>query len=196
MKENTSRYLFYGALWGILEATVGYLMHLFVVPFTGFVMFPIGAYFMGRATLETKEKKGALYVALIAATIKLINLWMPNIAFIKVMNPVIAILLQGLAVSLFLGIKKEKTFISAFNTSLLWRAIFIGFVFIEGVMGYQVRLLNAGTMEVVRYLTLDTLINSVLIVGLFKWSPMTLRKIKPSMAYLAFAAAISINLIV
>lgn len=196
MKGNTSRYLFYGALWGLLEATIGYFMHLFMVPFTGFVMFPIGAYFMGRATLETKEKKGAMYVALTAATIKLINLWMPNIALIKVFNPVVAILLQGVAVSVFLGLKKEKTFLSAFNSSLIWRVIFIGLVFLEGSMGYTVRLLNAGTMEILRYLTLDTLINSLLIVGMFKWSPMTLRKIKPSVAYLTFAVAISINLIV
>ena len=39
--------LFWGALWGIAEATLGYLAHLIsLIPgIAGFIMFPIGFYF-------------------------------------------------------------------------------------------------------------------------------------------------------
>ena len=65
-------------MWGFAEATLGYLLHWILFPVAGMIMFPIGFYFMKRAEKENDESSSIFQVAVIAAIIKSINLFMPN----------------------------------------------------------------------------------------------------------------------
>lgn len=118
--------LFWGALWGITEATVGYLLHMlpFRVP-TGSILFPIGYYFMQKSYKETKDLKSIFYTSSIAASIKLINLFIPMIPIIKVINPFACILLEGLAVTLVVKLfeyeEEPIKYIHSLIMSLSWR---------------------------------------------------------------------------
>lgn len=195
MKKMSTKVLFYGSVWGFAEATLGYMLHIFTVPFTGFFMFPLGFYFMRRAAIETDQNRAPFYVALVAAAIKLVDLFLPNVMLIKVFNPALAIVLQGIGVSVFLSIRHKDTIQRALAASFSWRLAFIGFVYMEGLMGYQVRLLNSGTAEIVRYLTLDAIVNAVIIYAIVKLLQFKKIEVKPSFAFVALLAAVSINIL-
>ena len=66
--------LFFGAAWGLIEAALGYLLHLltfFAIGLSGAILFPIGFYFMYKAYDKTKELKTVLFAGIVAAIIKL-----------------------------------------------------------------------------------------------------------------------------
>ncbi len=196
MKEKNTTILFYGATWGLVEATLGYLMHLFLVPFTGFVMFPIGVYFMRRGAMATDDKRAPVYISMIAASIKLVDLLLPNTVVIKAVNPAIAILLQGVVVSIFLIVKESDLLRKGILASLAWRLGFIGIVYLESLSGTQMRLLSSGAMGILRYLTVDALVNGLLIYGIVKGVKVSTVTLRPSYAVLALVAAVSINIAV
>ena len=98
--------LLFGSLWGISEATLGFLLHLvsrvsFIPGLAGFIMFPVAFFFM-RAAFKTSN---SIYVipltAVVTASFKLASLIMPSVTLIFVVNPIISILAEGLAVLLF-----------------------------------------------------------------------------------------------
>lgn len=124
--KDLSVILFWGSIWGILEATVGLVLHAlpFKVP-TGAIMFPIGYYFMQKSYRNTNHNMAMFYTSAIAASIKLINLLSPIVHPIKVLNPAACILLEGLSVALvfkyFVQDGKALKFINAVSMSLIWR---------------------------------------------------------------------------
>ncbi len=133
MKKATPLFLyvlFYGALWGLLEATLGYGLKFLPPLVSGSVMFPIGAAIMLHAYQKTQSQKAILYVGLIAASIKAVDFMLPGLPTIMTYNPMISIVLQSLAVlSLLPLLKNQKTGVrfSAFlGAGLLWRIFFLG----------------------------------------------------------------------
>lgn len=86
-----------GALWGLTEGTLGYLLHLARVPgLAGAVMSPIGLLLMGRAYSRTGRVSVIPATALAAAAFKLATLLVPGINVLAVINPVQAILLESM----------------------------------------------------------------------------------------------------
>ncbi|MBN2897228.1 MAG: hypothetical protein JXO44_00525 [Clostridia bacterium] len=193
MNEKNTKILFYGALWGGIEATLGYLMHLLLVPYTGFVMFPIGAYFMRRGMIETEDKRSPIYIALVAAAIKCADFFMPNVLAIKVINPAIAILLQGVAVTIFITAINKDVFVKAFSASIGWRLCFIALVLIESLSGAEMRLLSTGILGIARYLVVDSFVNAVLIYALVKGVPYKRITVKPAFALMTLMIALAVN---
>jgi len=100
-----SRLLFaavlWGSLWGLAEASLGYLLHIVRVPgLPGLVMAPIGLLAMGRAFVRTGELAVFPATALAAASFKLAALLVPGINVLAVVNPVRAMLLESLVAAL------------------------------------------------------------------------------------------------
>lgn len=167
--RNISIILLWGALWGILEATVGLILHSF--PFqipTGSVLFPIGYYFMQKSYRDTNKLNSMFNTAIVAAFIKLINLFSPTIPIIKVLNPAACILLEGLGVVLVFKyfIKEEKSikFINALTMSFLWRVgyyIICFGIFIPLKMMESSSILDKG--RIIEFFFKNGLINSILI---------------------------------
>lgn len=118
--------LVWGAIWGIIEATIGNALHLlpFRVP-TGSVLFPIGYFCMQKAFNETGDIKSMVLTAGTAAFVKLINLFSPVTPVIKVINPASCVLLEGLAVAIVFTIYKYKNSDIGLKQSLImsssWR---------------------------------------------------------------------------
>ncbi|MEW9096438.1 MAG: hypothetical protein AB2417_15275 [Clostridiaceae bacterium] len=123
---NISVIIFWGAIWGLIEATVGNILHMlpFRVP-TGSILFPIGYYFMKKSYKETNDLKSIFYTSSIAASIKLINLFTPTTPIVKVLNPSACILLEGLVVVLVFKLLEYKEsnlkYIHILIMSLSWR---------------------------------------------------------------------------
>jgi hypothetical protein len=127
--------VFYGGLWGLTEATAGYVLHILpeLAPLphlSGVILFPVGLFFMIRAMRATGKPAAAAAAALVAASVKAVTVALPFIAFRFVRNPAIAILLEGSVVWMVLGAGEWKPgrrlILQAAVMSLGWRTLFLG----------------------------------------------------------------------
>lgn len=161
--------LFWGSLWGIIEATIGLVLHMlpFKVP-TGSVLFPIGYYFMQKSYRENNDIKSMVYTSLVAASIKLVNLLSPAVPVLRVLNPASCIVLEGLGVFLvFKYIIKEENMIKfthILSMSTIWR---IGYYIMCLVVFVPLGMMESGSIlginKIVEFFIKNGLINSILI---------------------------------
>ncbi|MDO9628900.1 MAG: hypothetical protein Q7I99_03280 [Acholeplasmataceae bacterium] len=134
--------IFFGALWGILEATLGYVLQFLPPLVSGSVMFPIAATLMILTYNHTKSKSAMIYVAMIAASIKSINFFMPGLLPIKTYNPMIAIMLQSLVMVAVIPLLQKKNVLTVITGIALlgfsWRLLFLGNIAINNLLtGFQ-----------------------------------------------------------
>lgn len=102
--------LFFGGLWGLTEATLGYMFHMIKIPgLPGFLMFPAALFFMVKA-YEAGNKVSVVFLSsLVAASFKFLDLMIPPHDLWTVVNPAAAIICESLALILFLSIwEKQK----------------------------------------------------------------------------------------
>lgn len=168
--ETWQTILFFGAMWGIAEATLGYLFHglsrfLLIPGLAGFVMFPVAVFFMHRAYVRTGQVSTLMGVSAIAAAIKLTNLALPILPAIDTINPAMAILLEGAAVTVLFGLARQFENAITWPRLLLvatgWKAMFL---FVQLAAGIESGMAFADPVLVLRFLLLDSVINTVLIV--------------------------------
>jgi len=164
--------IFFGALWGIAEATLGYFLHLasvFVPGISGFIMFPIAFYFMKSAYDKTGKLQSVLWTASIAGGIKLFDLFLPGLTPLDSIVPVFAMLTESLAVMLFIYLynKHRAKFPlgEAFLASVGWRGVFLLF---QLIVPLPKTLFDGGAMLVLRFLFLEGIINALIIAALAK----------------------------
>lgn len=139
-RQNILRFIattiLFGAIWGFFEATVGYLLHWLPALVSGSVMFPIGAIMMYWAFQKTKRHEVIIYVGLIACAIKALNFALPLApgGYPKIYNPMIAIMIQSLAVfgaSYLFKTQPNKVSDYAINVAVMfgisvtWRGLFL-----------------------------------------------------------------------
>jgi hypothetical protein len=114
-----------GTLWGICEATIGYGLHFLPYGLSGMFMFPIGMYFMYNAYKKSDNKNAVLWVGMIAATIKFVDLLLPTRSLMSVINPAMSILLESLVVFAFVKVYKAKrTVVASYVIGLSWIVLF------------------------------------------------------------------------
>ncbi len=181
---NISIIVFWGAIWGIVEATVGYILHMlpFRVP-TGSILFPIGYYFMQKSYRETKDLNSIFYTSSIAASIKLINLFIPMTPIIKVINPSACILLEGLAVVLVFKLFEYKEgpikYIYALIMSLSWR---VGYYIMCFAAFIPLGLMKSSSIidrsKFIEFFLINGIINSLIIYFYAKITANNNKKIK------------------
>ena len=166
MKENKgilAYIIFFGALWGILEATLGYVLQFLPPLVSGSVMFPIAASLMILTYNHTKSKSAILYVAMIAASIKSVNFFMPGLLPIKTYNPMIAIMLQSLVMVVIIPrLEKKKISQVILGLAVLgfsWRLLFLGNIAINHALtGFQF----------IQLQSVSNMISFVFLYGLFE----------------------------
>ncbi|OQX28508.1 MAG: hypothetical protein B0D92_08535 [Spirochaeta sp. LUC14_002_19_P3] len=165
-KKMLYKVLHYGSLWGIAEATLGYVLHavpfLFNMKIAGAIMFPVGAYCMFMAFSKTDKTQAIFLTALVAAVIKSINFFMPST---YVYNQIIAIIAEGLAVWLIMPVMFTKTSkiiplcAMGLAMSAVWRVPFIYLPYQFGWIG----LWQYPAAKWVPFITTDVFFNGILI---------------------------------
>ena len=167
--RNINVVLIWGAIWGIIEATIGNALHIlpFRVP-TGSVLFPIGYFCMQKSFKETQDINSMFFTASVASFVKLINLFSPATPVIKVLNPAACVLLEGLAVAIVFTIYQYKDSDIGLKQALImsssWR---IGYyilcfaIFIPLMMMKSSSILDFG--KFVEFFIINGLINSIII---------------------------------
>jgi hypothetical protein len=206
LKQMAVISLFWGALWGIAEATVGYLAHLviFIPGIAGFIMFPIGFYFMTRAYKDT-GKPGILFsTAAVAASIKLVDLFLPNLSPIHTINPAIAILMESAVVFLVFKSINAKPLQFRFGEVLIastaWRLGFLFYSAILFVTAISREFIQMGLGHILRFVLLESVINTLIIIAYLKAEKVLKRKktwslrIRPAAAAAVLAVAILVKL--
>lgn len=126
MKENKLSLLliilFWGSIWGIVEATVGYGFHALNFRGGSVILYSLGIFCMLKAATQTSlGAKAFLGTAVVAAAFKLIDYLLPT-AGCAVINPTLWIVLEGLlmaAISSFFSIAPRKEQ----SPSLKWESI-------------------------------------------------------------------------
>lgn len=155
--------VFWGSLWGLMEATIGYGLHLLNIRgVTSFFLFPMACYYMDRVRKETESQWTVVYMALLAATIKLLDFFIPGHIPIKITFPAIAIVLEGLAVfGAFMVVERRERkfgYPEALFVSLAWRVVFTAIQFAT-LPASKVPAPKA----VLKFIVVDSLVNSLLI---------------------------------
>lgn len=200
--------LFFGAIWGILEATLGFGLQFLPPLVSGSVMFPIASTILYLTFKNTNSKRAMFYVAFIAASIKAINLFMPGLPAPKTYNPMIAIMLQSLVMVSVISFLNNKSLVSKaiglLTASLAWRALFlVNFAIAFALTGRQPRLLSSTTsmIEFVLYLGLmETMFLSVIHLVILPARQKSSWVFKPnlvlSVSTLALAVLLNVGLII
>ncbi|RJX27716.1 MAG: hypothetical protein C4537_00260 [Acholeplasma sp.] len=138
MRKQLATLLFFGSIWGLLEATLGYALHFLPILISGSIMFPLAAIILMMAEKKLKSPWSLMWIGLIAASIKSINFLMPGLLPIKTYNPMIAIMIQSLVMVGVVFIAKKSpqgiTMLALGLVSFLWRGLFL----INDVINHQI----------------------------------------------------------
>ena len=202
MNKKAIQIVYWGSLWGIAEATLGYVLHIAAIQLPGvpgFVMFPVAFYFMRKAYLSTGKPGVVFQVALVAALIKGCDFLVPGNIPIRILNPALSILLEGLAVAVvFAYAEKRETavgFASVFSMGVLWRAVFLFYLFLISLIDLPATLVTDGLQVSLRFLLLESFVNATLMFAYLKIEK-TARvvRVTPLAAYAALATAIMLTL--
>ena len=172
MKKNLNIILFWGALWGITEATLGYVLHIFSIPLPGLpglLMFPIAFVCMHRVYESTKEPVSVMQIAVVAASIKLTDLLFGGLMTIYVVNPALSLMIEALVVTVFFHLVKNDRrsirFLEAFAMGWMWRAIFLGYMVFLSIFALPAGLVTSGWGIALRFWILESFYNAILIRG-------------------------------
>ena len=169
-KKLIMQVLFYGSLWGLLEATIGYVLHFVPALIAGSIMFPIASIILYKAYNSTKSKMSLFYIGLVASAIKGVNLFLPQFTIFKTINPMMSIILESLVVVLVVSMLVSEKPVLKYTAlpiaSLVWRFAFIGWgglVFV--VNGFQATLISEFSF-MFNFLVLGGLLSGAIATGL------------------------------
>ncbi len=126
-KKFLNLVLFYGGLWGLAEATLGYLLHFLPTGVAGMIMFPVAFYFMSNLYKTTGMQSAVLMAGCVAAGIKLTGLAIPLQPPMSVINPAVSILLESLVIFAFVKstANREKAYVKTFVMTVSLMVLFI-----------------------------------------------------------------------
>jgi hypothetical protein len=204
MKKDMLLILFWGSLWGIAEATAGLVLHMAAIAFPGvpgFFMFPIAFYFMKKAYDSTGKASSIFSVSLVAALIKLSDFLLPVSMAIRIINPALSILMEGLAVCLvikFFSLKKNSlaALFQTFSMGFIWRTLFLIYLFIISLFNLPAALVTDGIYYTLRFLIGESFINSLLIYSYLRIQKnRPLLEIRPVYSWGILVLAVSLQLL-
>ena len=98
--------LTWGSLWGIFEATVGYILHLIPLSIGWLVWYPVSCFFMFGLYRKTKRTEAIVLVGLLSACIKLFNLFLPG-RIDRVLNPAVSIIFEAITMAAVFWMAKK-----------------------------------------------------------------------------------------
>lgn len=121
--------LLFGGLWGIVEATLGTVLHLPIVHRTMFlssttILVPIAYFFMGACYKRTQNYRSIFYMGVLAASIKAISCAIFMMSF----NPCFYMLFEALAMGVAVLVIRPKNVISfaGLGTMIMANFIYLG----------------------------------------------------------------------
>jgi uncharacterized membrane protein YciS (DUF1049 family) len=203
--ELISKILFFGAIWGFFEATLGYVLHLLPALIAGSIMFPLVMFILYRAYKAIGSRTGVLLVGAVAIMIKATNLFLPFLFPAKTINPMVAMFIQSLLVFLVLPMLEKESVsvkISSFAIgSFSWRILMLSYYgfnyLLTGFLDFRIANLDAA----ISFVLWEGLISLAVISAIFYFAgkiknldKINTQKIHPllSMAMIALALVLTL----
>ncbi len=166
MRKNWAEILFWGSCWGIMEATLGYVIHVLAVPLPGlpgFILFPAAFILMNKAIESTGKKTIVLQMSLIAAALKLLDFLIPGNDPIRVLNPALSIVMEGAAVYAIYGLSIRHNLGTNFMMGILWRGAFLSYMLLISQFGLPAGLVTSGLGVAFVFLVMESAINALIL---------------------------------
>jgi len=167
MRKSISSVIFIGSVWGMVEATVGHFLHVFTLGIGWLLWFPIAFFFLTSVYRMTQKTSCMLYTAVIAAGIKMIDIfYTPRYDY--VINPAVSILLEALAVLAIYTYLLNKyqnvklDFITILLASAGWKVLYICYLLFLPDSWISISCLS-GLIPFVKFIFLETVMNTLLI---------------------------------
>lgn len=166
LRKNLCIVVFWGSLWGIVEATLGYLLHRMNLNVGWCIWFPLAFYFLNKIYEKTGKAWCVLYGGFVAAMIKLADVFIEP-SFVKVVNPSASIIFEAASLLILYKImekrdKKVGVFCIA-GVNVAWRALFLTYVFLfmpKAVIAVsQLRALN----PFLQFMLVESAVNTIII---------------------------------
>lgn len=170
MAKNLHKIIILGSAWGIIEATLGYFLHMYTIGIGWALWFPIAFFFINKAYQWTKNFSCVMATALIASSLKLLNLFFP-VRIDMVFNPAVSIIVEALSVVLVYHFvvsgKRDKPHIfDILLIGFVWRTLYLSYVFL--LPEHLLEISPAATaLSFTRFMFFENIANSALIcIGL------------------------------
>ena len=200
-RNNAVSIVVIGSLWGITEATLGYLVHILsffsFYGISGIIMSAVAVYFMRMAFKTTHKLSSIFYVSVIAAGIKLFDLFLPMLPASKTIGPAIAILSEGLVIMLGYALfSKGKKYISlSLFGGISWRIFYLATLFILGYFTPHTSI----SAYILSFILLQGMLNAIFIYPVLKIKNIKALRgelaVRPEFAIILFSLAVSLELI-
>lgn len=172
MKKYWSSIVFWGALWGFTEATLGFILHSLSLNIGWILWFPLAFFFINSVYRKTNSLYSIIFTSFIAAAIKIVDFIMP-VSPDKVINPAVSIIFEGLAVFvLFKLIEKRQAAVhpgypGILSVSIGWRILYILYMLLMPESFAGISPLRSVSV-VLSFLGVECVANSLLIFGFLK----------------------------
>lgn len=176
VKRNWKSILFWGSLWGLLEATLGWGLHLIHFKGEALILYPFGLLCMMNVVRDKPSASLCLCVSGVAATIKLVNLWMlPAVPAYWVINPAIAIALEGAVFALYVKFFSATSWSHCLSTFVLVGLSFVVFRAWQYLM-HQTTATNPDVSQGFDMAMLATwlwksAVQTVYVIAIYRWRP-------------------------
>jgi hypothetical protein len=171
MKKDLSKIIFYGALWGFLEATVGHVLHFIPWTIAGAIMFPIASAILLSAYVKLESKISLFYIAIVASMVKSVDFFLPALSIYKTINPIIAFFLEALLIVAVIKIVSKDTVRSNLFAmqvaSISWRAAFMGYMAIQFFLTGNLAPYISDAGAIVNFLIIEGVVSGLLATGLY-----------------------------
>ena len=168
-----------GALWGIFEATVGYVLHLLPISIGWLVWYPVACFFMAMTYFQTKKAYAVICVGVLSAGIKLLNLALP-VSIDRVINPSVSIVFEALTMFCAVCVLqrtegRSKPYIKAATVLLMntgWRLLYILYILVIVPQWMRDISVISSAEQITRLLLTDNLATSgIIFIGFLAAKP-------------------------
>lgn len=197
--------LFYGAIWGIVEASVGYVLHFLPTLIAGTILFPFVSVILYKAYRQTESSISILAIGVVAALIKSVNFFLPVLNVWKVINPMASILFESLVVMVLIKValngKVPLKIGAVLLASVSWRAIFLAYMGIQMLLTGFTAPQIASFASIMSFSVVSGLLSGAMAVGILAMASIRIKKtvkqfnLMPIVSLATLALAIVLTLV-
>ncbi|MBN1622804.1 MAG: hypothetical protein JXN10_06960 [Clostridia bacterium] len=202
LMKLAAQIIFYGAIWGLAEASLGYLLHFLPPLVAGIVMFPIAVFILMKAFRATGSRSALILVGTVAAGIKAVDFLLPGMSVFKTINPMISIMFESLVVAVavpMLNSRKQLSKIAgSLGVSVGWRMGYILYMVAQFLISGSMTKFISSPALTLEFVVLNGLLSAILVYGVLLIEAKTSIKAKfrPLYAPIMLAAAVGVQLLV
>ncbi len=187
MKKYLSCIIFWGAFWGLTEATLGYVLHSLSLGIGWVLWFPLAFYFISSVYRRTNSLSSVIFTSFLAAAVKTIDFIMPTSPD-KIINPAVSIILEGFAVFVLFRLVSGRSgrqdahrpgYLRILSVSAGWRLLYVAYMLLMPASYAAISPLRSAS-ALLNFLLVGSLANSLIIYVFMRVSELAGKKTERS----------------